>query len=244
MSSASSSAPQPALIFIPDISGFTHFVSEAESNHAQHIVEELLETIIDANEINLEVSEVEGDAILFYRFGTAPTAAELLAQVQKMFVRFHGHLKKYETHRICNCGACRTAHNLSLKFVTHYGEITMNTVKQYRKLFGKDVIVSHRLLKNAIEDSEYVLITHPLVQACPQWVDIETASWTPLQEGNEVYDSGPVQYCYLSLAPLLQHVPDPVVEDYSVPGVKMHLVHVDYVIEAPMETVFNVVSDR
>lgn len=57
---------QQALIFIPDISGFTQFVSDTEINHAHHITEELLEILIDANRIGLLVSEIEGDAILFY----------------------------------------------------------------------------------------------------------------------------------------------------------------------------------
>ncbi|MCO6493502.1 MAG: DUF2652 domain-containing protein [Phaeodactylibacter sp.] len=235
--------PQPALLFIPDISGFTRFVSEVEINHSQHIIEELLEILIEANDIGLEVSEVEGDAILFYRFGNAPTAAELLAQVQRMFVRFHAHLKKYHTHRICNCGACKTAHSLTLKFVAHYGDITMNTVKQYRKLFGREVIVAHRLMKNSIEHHEYALFTHNLVQACPQWVDMDTAGWAPVQHGNEEYDSGKVAYCYLPLGPLMKHVPEPATEDYSIPGVKVPVMQSEAVIEAPLEMVFNVVSD-
>ena len=49
------------------------------------------ETLIDATEIGLEVSEREGDAILFYRSGAAPTATELLAQIQRMYVQFHGY---------------------------------------------------------------------------------------------------------------------------------------------------------
>lgn len=236
-------APQPALLFIPDISGFTRFVSDVEINHSQHIIEELLEILIEANDTGLEVSEIEGDAILFYRFGKAPTAAELLAQVQKMFVRFHAHLKKYHTHRVCNCGACKTAHSLTLKFVAHYGDITMNTVKQYRKLFGKEVIVAHRLLKNGIEHHEYAMLTNNLVQACPQWVNVNTLAWAPVQHGDEEYDSGKVSYCYLPLAPLMEQVPDPTVEDYSLPGIKSKVLESEAVIEAPLEMVFNVISD-
>src|SRR5687767_3291041 len=103
--------PQEALIFIPDISGFTKFVTDTEVSHAKHIIEELLEIIIDANKIGLEVSEVEGDAILFYRFGKAPTSPDLTDQIKEMFSKFHTHLKKYERQRICNCGACCTASN-------------------------------------------------------------------------------------------------------------------------------------
>lgn len=234
---------QAALLFIPDISGFTHFVSNTETTHSQHIIEELLNILMEANEIGMEISGVEGDAILFYRFGKAPTAAELLAQVQKMFVRFHAHLKKYETHRICNCGACKTANHLTLKFVAHYGDISINTIKEYNNLFGKEVIVAHRLLKNNIDHHEYAMITHNLVNACSTWVDISTIAWSPITQGEENYDSGKVNYCYLPLTPLMEHVPEPNIEDYSIPGVRSKVIAGNCVVNAPIDMVFSVIAD-
>ena len=119
---------EPTLIFIPDISGYTKFVSTTEIHHSKHILDELLELLMDANEIGMELSEIEGDALLYYRKGKAPTVSEMLGQVQKMYIRFHEYLKKFELHRICSCGACRTAHNLTIKFVAHYGEVAENKV--------------------------------------------------------------------------------------------------------------------
>ena len=52
------------LLFIPDISGFTRFVNETDIDHSRLIIQELLELIINANQIKLEISEIEGDAIL------------------------------------------------------------------------------------------------------------------------------------------------------------------------------------
>ena len=158
----STQGPEPTLIFIPDISGFTEFVHTTEVSHSQHIVRELLEKIIDSNKIGLEISEIEGDAVLFYRMGDAPTAQELLDQVREMYVKFHGHLKLYEQQRICQCGACISAHELQLKFVAHYGELTKSQVKDFDKLFGADLIVAHRLLKNKIPMDEYLLVTRSL----------------------------------------------------------------------------------
>lgn len=234
---------QPALIFIPDISGFTRFVADVEIEHSQHIIQELLEILIESNDIDLKISEIEGDAILFYRFGQAPTAAALMAQIQRMFVNFHKHLKKYETHRICQCGACKTANDLTLKFIAHYGDITMNKIKSYNKLFGKDVIVAHRLLKNDIEHHEYALVTDNLVQACATWVDIPTVAWAPAQNSSQEYDSGKVNYCYFPLAPLMNHVPKLTTEDYSISGVTVPLMTSSSEIEAPIDMVFSVVAD-
>lgn len=234
---------QPALIFIPDISGFTRFVTDVEINHSSHIIQELLEILIESNDIHLEISEIEGDAILFYRFGQAPSAAELMAQIQKMFVNFHKYLKRYETHRICQCGACKTANNLTLKFIAHYGDITINPIKNYNKLFGKDVIVAHRLLKNDIEHHEYALVTDTLARACATWVDIPIVAWAPMQESDQEYDSGKVNYCYFPLAPLMNYIPTLEIEDYSIPGVKVPMVTSSAVIEAPLDMVFSVFAD-
>src|ERR1051325_5121977 len=142
------SGVQPALLFMPDISGFTQFVNSTEITHAQAIIQELLELLIESNEIGLEVGEIEGDAIFFYRLGEAPSLQQLLQQVQTMFSRFHQHLQLYAKQRICTCTACRSASQLNLKILAHFGEVTGIAIKEQRKLFGKDVILIHRLLKN------------------------------------------------------------------------------------------------
>src|SRR3954451_9590139 len=134
------------LLFIPDISGFTRFVNETEIGHSRLIIQELLEILINANQIGLEVSEIEGDAILFYKFGESPNLKELYKQVENMFRTFHGHLIAYEQRRFCQCTACKSTIDLTLKIITHYGEFTGYSVKNFNKLIGKDIIVAHQLL--------------------------------------------------------------------------------------------------
>jgi len=57
------------LLFIPDISGFTRFVNEIGIERSRHIIQQLLEVLINANELGLQISAIEGDEILFYKFG-------------------------------------------------------------------------------------------------------------------------------------------------------------------------------
>ncbi len=237
-----SSTPQPTLLFIPDISGFTKFIHSTEVSHSQHIIEELLEVLIDANEMDLQISEIEGDAILFYRTGKAPSAAEIIAQVEKMYISFHAHLKKYETQRICQCGACANVNGLALKFIIHYGDISRKQVKSFSKLFGKDLVVAHRLMKNEIVPDEYVLITHQLLNACFSWVEMKQIAWEDPSEGEEHYDFGTVKYCYLSMEPLSAHIPSPTLEDFALSNTSKSL-EVEAVIKAPMEMVFDIASD-
>ncbi len=232
-----------ALIFIPDISGFTQFVNETEINHAKHIIEELLEVLIDSNEIGLQLSEVEGDALLFYRKGNAPTAAELLAQIQKMYVNFHGHLKKYELHRICSCGACCHANSLRLKFIAHFGEIAEKQVKDRQKLFGRDVITAHRLLKNKLDSDEYSLFSNNLVRACSTWMRLDEVAWAEVTSTEEELDTGKVHYCFIELEPLSSHVPEPRVEDFTVSGATQKILESEQLVEAPLDLAFDLVSD-
>lgn len=152
------------LLFIPDISGFTRFVNETDIEHSRLIIQELLELLINSNQIGLELSEIEGDAILFYRFGQSPGMKELYAQVEKMFTSFHKQVIAYDKLKYCQCRACTSAVNLSLKVITHYGEFTEYTIKNFNKLIGKDVIAAHQLMKNEIQQHEYWLVTEELLK--------------------------------------------------------------------------------
>src|SRR5512138_3180348 len=77
------------LLFIPDISGFTRFVNEIEIGHSRIIIQQLLEVLINANEMKLQISEIEGDAILFYKYGEPENPEVIYRQVEKMFSSFH-----------------------------------------------------------------------------------------------------------------------------------------------------------
>ena len=93
---AAASTTSDTLFFIPDIGGFTRFVTETEVSHSQHIVKELLERLVDANQLGMQVAEFEGDAVQFTRKGSPPSLADLLAQARRMYVAFHSHLKQFE----------------------------------------------------------------------------------------------------------------------------------------------------
>lgn len=229
-----SDQPQTALLFMPDISGFTQFVNETEILHSQHIVQELLEILIDSNNLDLKVSEVEGDAIFFYRVGDRPDLNRLLLQVEKMFTRFHAHLKLYEHQRICPCGACKTAADLSLKIVAHFGEVKGMMVKDHKKLFGKDVILIHRLLKNNVDKKEYVLFTNQLIEEIKS---NELPSWYNPRRSSEKYDLGEVPFHFSDLSDLHKtvRVSLPVYNSSSKTYVAFSE---EEIIAAPMEKIF------
>lgn len=216
------------LLFIPDISGFTRFVNAIEIEHSRHIIQQLLEVLINANETGLEISEIEGDAILFYKFGEPLELEVLYKQVEKMFCAFHQHLQAYDHRKICQCKACVSAVDLTLKVITHYGEFTTYNVKQFNKLIGKDVIVAHQLLKNDINQHEYWLVTQSLSGRPPegpaQWMEWETAS--------KQTESGEIPFHYTQLGPLKEIVPpEPVLQPHFTNKVKVISVSRDYAVD-------------
>ena len=193
------------LFFIPDISGFTNFVKHVEVDHSRHIISEILEMIIDANELGMEVAEVEGDAVFFYKKGGLPSSDKVIEQVKKMYVKFHEHLKLYETRRICQCGACSSAVDLTLKFVLHEGEGNMIKVKNELKPYGEDVIKIHRLLKNSVESNEYLLFTTDLLKSIKK--GIVEQEWLKSEKGGDIYgELGQIDYESIDLGFLKKQV--------------------------------------
>ncbi len=227
-----------SFLFIPDISGFTRFVNETEVAHSQHVIAELLELIIDSDQLGLTVSELEGDAVLFHLQGRVPDRADLIEQARITFQAFHAHLKRYENHRICSCGACETAHLLSVKMVAHAGPLQMISVRGFNKPYGPDVILAHRLLKNDIPESEYLLLSDSVADRGPA----DLPDWAAARRGSSSYaDIGEISYTYVPLTPLRASVPDPPPPPPP-PRTKRPVVFETFV-EKPVDDVFGLVSD-
>jgi hypothetical protein len=122
-----------------------------------------------------------------------------------MFCAFHRHLKYYDQRRFCHCNACEGAADLTLKVVSHYGEYTGYTVKNFSKLIGKDIIVAHQLLKNDIEKHEYWLITGGLTEADRSGV-LGSLRW---QESRKATELGEIPFWYYTLSHLKENLPPP-----------------------------------
>jgi len=190
---------QKALLFIPDISGFTEFVHHTDIKHSGHIISELLEILIDSNTTGLELAEIEGDALFFYKIEDTLDVSQIKRQIYAMYLAFHTHLKRYEYERICQCGACSSAYNLEIKFIVHYGEIDFIKVKESHKPFGSNVIQIHRLLKNEVPLPEYALFTKSIL-------DLNNDNVTPTNLV-ATYDFGAIEYNYEGLSHLKKALP-------------------------------------
>jgi uncharacterized protein YndB with AHSA1/START domain len=195
-----------ATILIPDISGYTEFLSKTELDHSSHIINELLELLVESNRTGFTLSEIEGDALLYYRKGQAVAFDGITRQCLEMFNNFHSRIKLIERDSICQCGACQSASNLTLKFIIHYGAIKEIKVANFSKASGLDMIIAHRLLKNSIGSSEYILATDSYLDRVQK--NASTAfTW---QSSSEEYDAiGNLEFQYALLDKIKESIPDP-----------------------------------
>lgn len=154
----------PTTILIPDISGFTEFMTHTELSHGSFAISMLIDTIIDAVKEEYEISEIEGDAVLMYKRCFEPSQKEIQDSCLKIFNAFHLQRNWLQQHAICPCKACDEIVNLTLKFIAHHGSVGEIKAGGFTKLSGIDVIVAHRLLKNGVPSNEYLLLTEQLLQ--------------------------------------------------------------------------------
>ena len=194
---------QPALIFIPDISGFTKFVNETGLQLSRNLIADLLEIIIEANILEMTLAEIQGDAVLFYRLGNPPSVQEVVNQCKQIFLDFQNYLKIVERDTGSELGASLSDSNLTLKFVVHYGLLSVTNIRDHIKLMGKEMIIAHRLLKNNIAGDEYVLLSEAYLQTQPAESIKPNFSWTQLRTGFTNYEHlGDIHYRYAYLTPL------------------------------------------
>jgi len=198
--------PDYATILIPDISGYTEFMSKTELDHSSHIINELLELLVESNKADLTLSEIEGDALLYYRKGDAVEFDMIASQCTEMFRNFHSRIRLIERDSICQCGACQSTSNLTLKFIVHYGAIKEIKVANFSKASGLDMIIAHRLLKNSISSNEYILATNSYLDRV-QGNTSTAFSWQP---SSEEYDAiGKLEFQYALLDKIKESIPDP-----------------------------------
>jgi hypothetical protein len=162
-------AAQRTLLLIADISGYTRYLRTHRMSlaHAEVNLTRLLEAVIDAAP-GFDLIEIEGDAAFLARradpHDDGATADAMARAVAAMHRAFHRE-RRYVASNLCPCAACEETNDMKLKFVAHVGEVADQTIRNRRKLVGIDVILVHRLLKNAVEDPEYVLMSDELYRA-------------------------------------------------------------------------------
>jgi hypothetical protein len=157
---------QEMFFVIADISGYTKFMlmSRTEITHLQGIISDLLNAIISQVEIPITIAKFEGDAIFMYAAKDDnhdwQAVKNMLAGKFFAFIEaFDKKLCELADSNICHCQACLGMNKLKLKVLAHYGQALKYEISGHTELSGVDVIIVHRLLKNPLPISKYVLLS-------------------------------------------------------------------------------------
>jgi hypothetical protein len=160
---------QRALLLIADIGGYTEYMHSHRTllGHAEAATRRLLKKVVDAAS-DFDLIEIEGDAAFLSREADPLDGDAMLAAVTDavgaMHRAFHIERRLVELN-LCPCDSCSQTSDLKLKFVAHVGDVAIQKIKRRRKLVGIDVIFVHRLLKNPVQASEYVLLSEDLYRS-------------------------------------------------------------------------------
>jgi hypothetical protein len=184
---------QTGALVLADISGYSKFIAQTEVDHSWSILHELLDTMVRTLSGRMDVSQVEGDAILFI---TGLSMPDVVASVEQTFIAFHRRLRDMDAVTTCPCAACANIGLLKLKFVVHHGSFSRQRLGNVEQLHGADVIVAHRLLKNRVPSKEYLLVTGAVLTLLP---DEMRTGFTPHEEE---FDVGVVACGYREMADL------------------------------------------
>ena len=164
-------------LLLADISGYTHFLTGTELEHAQAIVRELTMLVRDRLVPPMQFVKVEGDAVFCYADVAVFVDGERLLQLLEVcYFDFSNHLMNMTRNTTCPCAACAAVGSLDLKFVCHFGTFVIDAEGDGVDLAGADVILAHRLLKNTVSQSTgvqaYALLTEACLRHLPQAVDL------------------------------------------------------------------------
>ncbi len=161
--------PEPACLLIADISGYTDYLAGVELDHAQDILADLVGTVVDGLRPTFRLAKLEGDAAFAYALTDRIDSSLLQDTVESTYFAFRRRLRDIGQASRCECNACILMPRLDLKFVVHHGLVVRQRVAGWDELVGRDVILVHRLLKNAVEAETgiraYALYTDAAVRA-------------------------------------------------------------------------------
>ena len=127
---------QAGYLLIADISGYTDFIklhnlrkkpvfgnkmADMFEVHAETIISDLLETVIEQIEPVMNLNKLEGDAAFFFCIenGSSSQADEIIAAMRHAHRAFQKKASDLVFVQACGCDPCVQSKNLRLKIVAH-----------------------------------------------------------------------------------------------------------------------------
>lgn len=157
--------PIPTLLLFADISGYTSYIraNAYTQAHAVASVATLLDSVIDRLEPAWQLVKLEGDAAFCH--GEPDTLQSGLPELLlAAFAAFDACKARMSAANTCECLACKSLPSLQLKIILHAGDVVHYQTRRGIDLAGLAVILLHRLSKNSVEHSRYILWTEPMAR--------------------------------------------------------------------------------
>jgi hypothetical protein len=191
----------PVSFCIPDLTGFTKFMTTADSDFAHQVISKILNKLIATNILDMKVAEVEGDAIFFYRTGRLPAISKVAKQCKLLFQAFNNVVDSYAQTEPENFQKYLAKNQLGLKIIIHHGETTITKINGKIKLLGEDVILAHKLLKNSVPFPCYIMLTNNYIDKIKNKKIVRNwFNWERLKNGKDKYEHfGLTHYSYIPL---------------------------------------------
>ena len=192
----------PVFFCIPDITGFTKFITSSKHPEFAHkVITNVLNRVIGSNILGLSVAEIEGDAVFFYKKGRLPAVNKVAKQCQLIYETFVSTIESFKQTEPDMYELYLSKNQLGIKIVIHYGHIALAKIKGRTKLMGEDVILVHKLLKNSITEPCYILLTNKYMEKLKDKKVVKTwFNWENVKKGKDKYEHfGLTHYSYISL---------------------------------------------
>jgi uncharacterized protein YndB with AHSA1/START domain len=128
-----------------------------------------MDTVVRCLRPPFRLAKFEGDAAFFYAVTDKVDGSLLQDAIESAYFAFRKRLRNTKQATSRECSACSRMQHLDLKFVGHHGEFIKQRMAGREELAGRDVILIHRLLKNAVNESlgghAYALYSDSCIQA-------------------------------------------------------------------------------
>ncbi len=118
-------------------------MADTELAHAQDVVADLLETIVNTIEPVFHRSKLEGDAAFSYASENSANPSMLMDTIESAYFAFQRRLRDIGHSTTCECDACIRISDLDLKFFVHDGEFVKRHIARSEELAGQTSSTGH-----------------------------------------------------------------------------------------------------
>ena len=161
--------PDRGCLLFADITGYTDYLQGTELMHAQDVLADLLENIVNSIQPVFRLSKLEGDAAFAFADRDSVTPSRVMDTVEAAYFSFKRRLRDIVHSTTCECNACVLTPSLDLKFFIHSGEYVVRSIAGTEELTGPDVVLVHRLAKGsaaeAVGTGAYAVYTSATLEA-------------------------------------------------------------------------------